>query len=149
MPCPGKKIISCTALIIYSETPRKQDRFSCNNTRMRFRTSVITSCCKCATKMRAAKAPKYRPGEPCGVWSGAGTAREEDAEDTDRATVARADKGAAGRPGRSSHTTSATLSHECSQLKPTTWIPGTLLDSKITPKTLTLKALSLFLSQRV
>lgn len=114
-------MISCTVLIIYSEIPRKQDQFSCNNnTRMWFCTSVITFCCKCATKMCAAKGRKYRPGELCGIWSSAVTVRagEEDTEDADRATVAHADKGAAGTtPVSSSHTASAMLSQKVLKIK--------------------------------
>lgn len=40
---PSKKMISCTTLIIYSEIPRNQYKFSCSNTRIIIKPECVST----------------------------------------------------------------------------------------------------------
>lgn len=65
-----KKMISCTTLITHSEVERNQNRFSWNNTRMWFHTSVIVfSAVNVQQRCVQPRDGKYRSRDLCSIWS--------------------------------------------------------------------------------
>lgn len=63
-------MISCTTLITHSEVARNQNRFSWNNTRMWFHTSVIVfSAVNVQQRCVQPRDGKYRSRDLCSIWS--------------------------------------------------------------------------------
>lgn len=143
-------MISCTTLITHSEVARNQNRFSWNNTRMWFHTSVIVfSAVNVQQRCVQPRDGKYRSRDLCSIWSNPVTS-----------------KGRGGGHGRTrselrwltlirelAGTTLVwahfmMLSQKCSKWKPTQRFPLLCLTQK-KKKSFTRKALSSFLSGSV